>query len=77
MSAHRDFLSCRLDSPHMLSGIGFCINNNLKKNQKKAKKKPAHGGQITGFYRGITQGHHTTFDGLTIPNAVYGFVIAR
>lgn len=45
--------------------------------EKKTKKKPARGGQITGFYRGITQGHHTTFDGFKISNPVYGFVIAR
>ena len=42
---------------------------------KQAKKSPHAAGKITGFYRGITQGHHTTFDGFKIPNAVYGFVI--
>lgn len=44
---------------------------------KQAKKSPHAAGKITGFYRGITQGHHTTFDGLKISNAVYGFVITR
>jgi hypothetical protein len=45
MSAHRDFLSCRLDSPRMLSGIGFCINNNFKKTKKKPKKSPHTAGK--------------------------------
>ena len=43
----------------------------------RAKKSPHAAGKITGFYRGITQGHHTTFDGFKISNPVYGFVITR
>jgi len=45
--------------------------------EKQAKKSPHAAGKITGVYRGITQGHHTTFDGFKISNLVYGFVIAR
>lgn len=60
-------------------GAAFlCLFFGFSCDKSGIKKSPHKAGKITGFYRGFLHRDITQLlDGSTLPNALYGFVIAR